>query len=94
MRYYKKDLQERLTIYDSYKATLKANSEIRVQNNKNYQSFLKEIKKEEFDAESVEKYGQNDLQLEETINIMKDLVLLSEKNQKEQAPAVQAAPAA
>lgn len=94
MRYYKKDLQERMTIYEPYMTTLKANSEIRVKNNNNYQNFLKEIKKEEFDAESVEKYGQNDLQLEETMNIMKDLVLLSEQNQKSQTTASQAAPAA
>ena len=39
-------------------------------------NFLKEVKKEEFDPETVEKYGQNDLQLEETSNIMKDLILL------------------
>lgn len=94
MRYYKKDLQERMTIYEPYMATLKSNSQIRVQNNKNYQNFLKEIKKEEFDAESVEKYGQNDLQLEETMNIMKDLVLLSEQNKKIEAPKIESAPAA
>ncbi|WP_420421879.1 S41 family peptidase [Simkania sp.] len=94
MRYYKKDLQERMTIYEPYMTTLKSNSQIRVQNNTNYQNFLKEIKKEEFDAESVEKYGQNDLQLEETMNIMKDLVLLSEQKEKAEAPKTQAAPAA
>jgi len=94
MRYYKKDLQEKLTTYEPYMNTLKSNSNLRVQNNKNYQNFLIEIKKEEFDADSVEKYGQNDLQLEETMNIMKDLVLLSEQTKTTENQAPQAAPAA
>lgn len=90
MRYYKKDLQEKDPLYAPYLETLKSNSNLRLKNNQNYQGFLKEIKKEDFDAESIEKFGQNDLQLEESINIMKDLVLISEqaKNQPEHiAPA-------
>lgn len=89
MRHYKKDLQEKVALYEPYMLALKSNSEKRIENNQNYQSFLKEIRKEEFDSENIEKYGQNDLQLEETVNIMKDLVYLSE-----QAKAPTAAPAA
>lgn len=85
MRYYKKDLQERLTTYEPYLNILKSNSKLRMQNNKNYQNFLTEIKKEQFDSNTPQKYGQNDLQLEETINIMKDLILLNE--QAESIPA-------
>ena len=33
------------------------------------------MKKEIFDPKDMERYGQNDLQLEESINIMKDLIL-------------------
>ncbi|MBI3211069.1 MAG: PDZ domain-containing protein [Simkania negevensis] len=76
MAHYKKDKQEKLDLYGSYITTLKKNSEKRISTNKNYQNFLKEVKKEELDLETVEKYGQNDLQLEETSNIMKDLILL------------------
>jgi carboxyl-terminal processing protease len=75
---YKFDLQKPLTTYEPYKAVLKTNSEYRVQNDKNYQSFLKEIKKkaEEIDPDNPEEFGQNDLQLQETFSVMKDLIQL------------------
>ncbi len=77
IRVYKTDLQEKINLYGPYLETLKVNSENRVALNQNYQNFLKEINKEEFEEDEVEKFGQNDLQLEETVNIMKDLILLS-----------------
>lgn len=76
MRMYKKDQQQKLDLYGSHIETLRKNSSCRIDQNRNYQNFLKEIKKEEFDAESMEKYGQNDLQLEESLNVMKDLILV------------------
>ena len=76
MRIYKQDKQEKVDLYGKHLDRLQNNSEIRIAQNTNYQNFLKEIRKEEFDADSVEKYGQNDLQLEETFNITKDLILL------------------
>jgi len=86
MRMYKKDQQQKLDLYGSHIETLKKNSTCRIDQNRNYQNFLKEVKKEEFDAESMEKYGQNDLQLEESLNVMKDLILM-ERFQKEPLPA-------
>lgn len=86
MRMYKKDQQQKLDLYGSYIEVLKKNSTCRIDQNRNYQNFLKEVKKEEFDAESMEKYGQNDLQLEESLNVMKDLILM-ERFQKESLPA-------
>ncbi len=73
---YKFDLQPRLTIYSKYLPTLKGNSTERLVQNKNYQNFLKELKKKDPDEENTEDFGQNDLQLTETYNIMKDLILL------------------
>lgn len=75
---YKFDLQKPLKMYAPYLETLKQNEEHRQANNKNYQSFLKEIKKknEEYDPDSTEEFGKNDLQLQEAYSIMKDLILL------------------
>ena len=86
MRMYKKDQQQKLDLYGSHIEILKKNSTCRIDQNRNYQNFLKEVKKEEFDAESMEKYGQNDLQLEESLNVMKDLILM-ERFRKEPLPA-------
>lgn len=74
---YKYDLQKQLDTYVPYMDTLKTNSNHRIENNKNYQALLKEIKKENLlEDESKEQFGQNDLQLTEAYNIMKDLILL------------------
>lgn len=75
---YKFDLQKQLKTYVPYLDALRKNEEHRQANNKNYQNFLKEIKKknEDFDPENPEEFGRNDLQLAETYSIMKDLILL------------------
>jgi carboxyl-terminal processing protease len=60
-------------------STLKKNSALRIQENKNYQSFLKELKKNDDEAieeETAEEQGTGDLQLHETYNVMKDLLYL------------------
>lgn len=76
---YKFDLQKPLKMYEPYLEKLKSNSSYRVSKDKNYQLFLKEIKKknDEIDPEAQEEFGQNDLQLQEAFNLMKDLILLS-----------------
>ena len=78
---YKFNLQPKLIKYTQFIPILKKNSEERIKTNKNYQNFIKEIKKNEnnelIDEEHPEDhFGQNDLQLGETYNIMKDLILL------------------
>lgn len=73
---YKFDLQPQLHTYEKYMERLKENSVARIKNNKDYQKFLKELKKHgDFDEEISEEI-QNDLQLVETENIMKDLLYL------------------
>lgn len=75
---YKFDLQKPTDQYTSHLSRLKSNSTHRVEHNKDYQSFLKLIKSEEpVDPEQEESHGQNDLQLNETMNVIKDLVLLA-----------------
>ena len=71
---YKYNLQTQLTTYEPYKEPLKTNSILRIGANKNYQSFLTEIQKKNYDSDSVELFGQSDLQLAEAFNIMKDLI--------------------
>lgn len=72
---YKFDLQEKLETYTPYLDRLKENSSYRLANNQNYQNLIKEIKKkEDRDPEHPENFGQNDLQLEEAYNVIKDLI--------------------
>lgn len=74
---YKFDLQKKLNLYDRYLDTLKQNSQQRIKVNKNYQNFLVNLKKEnDLEEEPQEKFGQNDLQLEEAYNVIKDLIIL------------------
>jgi carboxyl-terminal processing protease len=80
---YKFDLQPKVHVYDQYIEQLKKNSEQRIANNNNYQNFLKEIKKKDLiDEENAEQFGQSDLQLNETYNIMKDLLYLETLSSK------------
>ncbi len=79
-RLYKDGRQQIDTTYQPYLEILKMNSSERIAQNKNYQIFLKEISKKDEPIENPEFFGQNDLQLNETINIMKDLILFMELN--------------
>lgn len=81
---YKFDLQKRLTMYQPYIPILKKNVAWRIEHDKNYQNFLKELKKNDVDEDTApelynQEFGQNDLQLTETYNVMKDLILLMQK---------------
>ncbi len=79
---YKHNLQKRLTTYKAYLPLLKENSQERLKQNTTYQTFLEEIKKKNFEAEIIETFGKNDLQLIETYNITKDLIFLMQCSQK------------
>ncbi len=73
---YRHNLQPQLTTYVPYIDVLKKNSKVRIDSNKNYQSFLTEIEKKNFDADPVDVFGQTDLQFAESLNVMKDLIFL------------------
>jgi carboxyl-terminal processing protease len=77
---YKNDFQTIQATYQPYLETLKKNSEERLVQNKNYQNLLKEIAKKEDFNDPTNFFGQNDLQLIETSNIMKDLLYFLEKD--------------
>jgi len=68
--------QEKEALYEPYLKKLRLNSEERIKNSQNYQNFLKELEKPYHSSDSLENYGKNDLQLEEAINVMKDLLFL------------------
>lgn len=76
---YKYNLQAKLTTYEPFIETLTKNSQMRIEVNKNYQSFLSELLKKNFDSDPVEMFGLNDLQLVEALNVMKDLIFLMGK---------------
>ncbi len=81
-RIYKASHQSQVFQYNPYLETLKTNSEKRIASNKNYQNFLKELTKEDDGSSAVETFGQNDLQLTETLNVMTDLIFLSEVSEE------------
>ncbi|MEX1013463.1 MAG: S41 family peptidase [Waddliaceae bacterium] len=73
------NLQKKNDTYTKHIATLKKNSDYRIENNRNYQTFLKELKKfgtSESEQED-DQFGKNDLQMIEADNIIKDLVLIT-----------------
>lgn len=86
-RLYKFNLQTVLDAYNPYIDQLRANSKRRIENNKNYQNFLKEIAKKDFVSEHIEIFGQADLQLNEAMSIMKDLIFLLDQKTLSEIPA-------
>jgi carboxyl-terminal processing protease len=82
-RLYKFNLQPVLTTYQPLLPKLKANAAIRIQASKNYQNFITEIKKQNFYVDTMEEFGQGDLQLHEAIKLMQDLLcILKGRDQK------------
>lgn len=75
---YLEDLQQKVDVYSRYMEKLKKNSNKRIQNNKNYQSFIAEIEKKNFDAEIVNVSMQIDFQSVEALNVMRDLLFFME----------------
>ena len=85
---YKFNLQTRLHLYEDSLELLKKNSALRLLNNKNYQTFLKELKKNsDIEEENPEEFGQADLQLTEAYDIMKDLLFVEQGKQVKLKPA-------
>ncbi len=78
---YKSNLQRRSKAYQKWIPTLKRNSAERLSKNGNYQNFLTELKKKTFpDTAEMAPFGMNDLQLEEGVDIMKDLLILNHQD--------------
>jgi len=76
---YRNNLQEKSSALQKYVPTLKRNSAERIATNKNYQNFLGEVKKKTMpDHEQMAPFGVNDLQLDEAVEVMKDLLMLQD----------------
>lgn len=94
LKYYMPKLQHKKEVWQSMIPTLKKNSEYRISNNKNYQFYLKHgeapPKEEDDDDDSwmqagtrkKKNYGEDDLQTQEAVNIVKDIILLHESESK------------
>lgn len=96
LKYYIPHLQHKKKIWREMIPTLSKNSEKRIADNKNYQLYLKGEKPEE-EGESEEEelmllgkrkkdFGEDDLQLQEAVNIVKDMILLYTLEAPKEAP--------
>jgi carboxyl-terminal processing protease len=94
LRLYKFDLQPILDTYTPYMEILKKNSSKRIEQNKNYQNFINEISNSDTLSETAESYELSDLQLIETSNIIKDLILLMHERKPIETPLNSTATAA
>lgn len=81
LRYYMPTLQHKNDSLRESLPVLKQNSAVRLTNNKNYQAFLRELKglppePNEGSSKGINNFGADDLQMEEAVNIVKDIILL------------------
>lgn len=87
LKYYVPSLQRREDTWRSILPTLKRNSEHRIANNKNYQFYLRggnalQDAADEDDewltgtAKKKKNFGEDDLQLQEAVNVVKDMIVL------------------
>lgn len=89
-KYYLPNLQRVITIWQKMLPTLKKNSENRLATDENFQSFLKrqkmiEAKMSGIDVDVLQQaYGLGDLQMDEAVNILKDMIFIEAK-QKDKA---------
>ena len=72
-KYYSPHLQKPELIWREMITQLAQNSQERLEKNKNFETFLQCLKKIDKQEKS---FGSNDLQMEETVNIVKDMIFL------------------
>lgn len=96
MKYYTPTLQRKISLWQDMLPTLKKNSAYRMEHNKNYQMFVKELdggevnldlfkhSDEEAGSDKDQNYGHDDLQMQEAINVIKDMIYLHNKDRQEQ----------
>lgn len=87
LNYYAPKMQHKKKLWQSLVPQLKTNSAYRITHNKNYQTMLKKIVENEIADEEhptlspiPQNYGEEDLQLAEATNILKDMILLHSQN--------------
>ncbi|AAF39535.1 PDZ domain-containing protein [Chlamydia trachomatis] len=72
-KYYSPHLQKTELTWREMLPQLVENSQQRLEKNKNFEIFVQHLKKTDKQEQS---FGSNDLQMEETVNIVKDMILL------------------
>jgi carboxyl-terminal processing protease len=90
LRYYYATMQPKIEKWRTMLPTLQKNSQYRIEHNKNYQTFIHHLKgipeensednadlDNETAALSKKDFGVEDLQMAETINIIKDMIMLN-----------------
>jgi carboxyl-terminal processing protease len=77
-RIYKYNLQEKIDRFAVLIPQLKNNSKKRLENNEPYRNFIKDSQEKTVEVEAIDFFGNNDFQLCETINILKDMIFLLE----------------
>lgn len=77
-RIYKHNLQQKIPVKDNIVKILKDNSSLRLEKNEIYQKFLRESEKKKIEYDAIDMFSDNDFQLTEAMNIIKDLIFLSE----------------
>lgn len=80
-KYYLPQMQHTETTWQMMLPQLIANSHQRLKKNKNYSLFLEMLKQPDEDEKY---YGSNDIQMEESVNIVKDMIFLRETLSKGQ----------
>ena len=87
MRYYLPTLQAKIDKWRELLPILKKSSQKRISENKNFQTFLKVLKKEKItkdEAQALRKsLKSTDLQMDEATNILKDIIRYNQKNRNE-----------
>jgi len=73
---YRFNLQAKMKMYSRFLPLLQENSRQRSGNDIFYQKFLSDLDQEDLDDVTRQVYMQHDFQLHETVNIMRDLILL------------------
>lgn len=97
MKYYTPTIQHKIATWRNMLPTLKKNSAYRIEHNKNYQMFLKQLNGDEVNMELFKNsgenddiqdgqtnYGHEDLQMQEAVNVIKDMIYLHNKNRQQQ----------
>lgn len=76
LKYYSPVVQNKEEVWKMMVPTLKKNSEYRIQNNKDYQTLLARLKASTGGDYDAPNFTDSDLQMEEAVNIVKDMILL------------------
>jgi carboxyl-terminal processing protease len=94
LKYYTPTIQRRVQVWKDLLPTLQKNSEYRIAHDKNYQLFLKgnstlsnnEDQDEENEwlltGKKTKTYGVDDLQMQEAVNVIKDMIILQSLEKK------------